>query len=429
MKDFFKYRNHLDGILQEDTEADVVRKENEVKKNLAAAMKTLSAMSSSALHNKKYDKYIYALKDLVKLGVSMGFGSSTQNRDGHPLSMFFTKKFDLISCECLDDRSVKKGAIKKVEAMVKRGDYAEAIDAMKKTGWAMETAVDSNVSPPKTIPQSIVDKKMRSASMKNWPWKDVSELTGVKKITPQHKKTYAKLMKVINSCPATYTKDVKSSLINSYNYNDDMYGSWSNGQGYKLTDTFFKQNYAVSKSIEELETLRGQIVSVDATPNSNPDWKSEPPETISKIENFWQYSDFKDFDVIYEEVILLYNEMNDEDPEDEDYMQRAYYQAKDFMRNWNHNDNLDYTYESTHHKSFKVEILLIPDDNLMIEGDPILIYVTVNGQESRVMWVDHEFQNKYSWDMRDTDLIKIAQLMERKAWEKEPSMVKWIKGL
>ena len=61
-------------------------------------------------------------------------------------------------------------------------------------------------------------------------------------------------------------------------------------------------------------------------------WKSEPPETTSKVERVWQYSDFEDFDTTFEKMITLFDP--DDYDGDFDTGQDGYYQAKNYMREW-----------------------------------------------------------------------------------------------
>ena len=153
----------------------------------------------------------------------------------------------------------------------------------------------------------------------------------------------------------------------------------------------------------------------------NSDWKSEPPETPSKIERIWMYSDFKDFDAVFEEMITVFD--GDESSDDFDDGQDAYYLAKNYMRQWA-SSRPDFSYKSKHHKNLRIDIR--ETDSVFLNDDPILLDIIVNNRSNRFMWVDHDGFNS---NLKRKQQQQVAELMERKIWEKEPSMLKWVKGL
>ena len=154
----------------------------------------------------------------------------------------------------------------------------------------------------------------------------------------------------------------------------------------------------------------------------NSDWKSEPPETPSKIEKIWMYSDFEEWDDVWERLVHFVDMTDDEDNIDMMFNTIKYY-----MRDWA-SQRPNFSYKSKHHKNLKIDVLYSPDPYFIHpDNDPIYIKVTLNGKKSDFMWVDHDGIDSPDNNKRDFKII--AELMERKMWEKEPSMLKWVKGL
>ena len=160
------------------------------------------------------------------------------------------------------------------------------------------------------------------------------------------------------------------------------------------------------------------------TEAKNSDWKSEPPETPSKIEKIWMYSDFEEWDDVWESLVQDIDMTDDDWEPESDIM---FDTIKYHMRDWA-SKRPELSYKSKHHKSLKIDVLYSPDANwIHPDNDPIYIFVTLNGKKSDFMWVDHDGIDSRKYNKRDYKII--AELMERKVWEKEPSMLKWVKGL
>ena len=218
MKDFFKLREASRSIKTPSGRVAVLKKkpdvsdeqlqsyQDTVKKRMAGLVKDLKVIESYGQHMKPYEKYIKALYAMSELAKKAGL-RDPKYTDG--LQAWFDKPFPLIRCCCIANEKEWKGPKynpKAVQELMNSKDYKGALgDA----NIFMNIVQDVDLEP-------LVDKSMRSSSMSNWPWMDPKDMdilvTGE---DPRIEKEYARLHKIISECPASYTKDVKSSFLDA----------------------------------------------------------------------------------------------------------------------------------------------------------------------------------------------------------------------
>ena len=216
MKDFFKLREASRSIKTPSGRVAVLKKRPDVsdeqlqsyqgivKKRMDGLVKDLKVIESYGQHMKPYEKYIKALYALSELAKKAGL-KNPKDTDG--LQAWFDKPFPLIRCCCIANEKEWKGSEdnpKAVQALMDNKDYR---DALGDATVFMNVVQDIEVEP-------LVDKSMRSSSMSNWPWMDPKDMDPlVTGDNPRIEKEYARLYKIISKCPASYTKDVKSTLL------------------------------------------------------------------------------------------------------------------------------------------------------------------------------------------------------------------------